>query len=102
MADAGETGVTDHAGEKFGLWKIADRFHKIAIRFGVAGDRASDLRDHIERVKLVELLKARYIDRGKFQTQKMPARLEHAVGFLQRCIDAGDIANAERDRIGVE
>ena len=45
--------------------KAANRFHQIAIGLGVAGDRAPERRDHVERVEIVEPVEPGHIDRRK-------------------------------------
>ena len=82
--------------------KAADRFHQIAVGLCVAGDGAAERRDHVERVEIVERVETGHIDGGEFEAQKAPADPQHAMGLLQRRLDARHVADAEGDGDGIE
>ena len=102
IGDAGKARRAQHVGEWLRLGKAADRFHQIAIGFGVAGDDAAELRNDIERIGVVERIEAGNIHGGEFKAEKPSADLEHAERFGQRPIDARHVADAEGDGRGVE
>src|ERR1041384_8537490 len=72
---AAEARAADHLGEFLGLGKLTDRFDEIAIGLGIASHRAADLRNHVERIEIVEPVEARQVDRRKLQAEEMPAEL---------------------------
>jgi len=82
--------------------EAADRFDKIAIRFGIAHHRAADRRHEVERIKLIQRIEPRHVDIGEFQAQEAPADLQRPVHFAQRHLDARHVADAERDRHRIE
>ena len=94
--------LTHHAGEGFRCRKAADRFHKITIRLGVARDEFSDLGDDAEGLELVQRVEARHLLGREFETEKMPARLQHPVNLRERKFDPRHVADAEGDRSGIE
>ena len=100
--DATEISAADHVGELRGLGKLADRLDEIAIGLGVAGHGAADRRDDVERIEVVEPVKARHVDRGELQADEMSAELQHAMDLAERHVDARHVADAERDGDGVE
>ena len=91
-----------HLGKCLGPRKAADRFHQIAIGLGVAGDRAAERRDHVERIEIVERVEPGHIDGGEFEAEEAPADPQHAMGFRERRLDARHVADAERDGDGIE
>src|SRR6266436_5699094 len=101
-ADAGEASRTDHFRKRGGLGKSTNRFHEIAIGFGVPGDGTAERRDHLERKQIVNPVQSGHIDRGEFQAQQSTAVLEHAKRFVEREIDPRHVADAERDGVAVE
>ena len=84
------------------LGKFADQLDQILIGLAVAGHRLADRRDDVERIQFVERVEARHVDRGKFQAKEPPAGPQHAEAFRQRRVDARHVADAERDRHGIE
>src|ERR1044072_8184747 len=99
---AAEARAADHLGEFLGLGKLTDRFDEIAIGLGIASHRAADLRNHVERIEIVEPVEARHVDRRKLQAEEMPAELQHAMDLTKRRFDPRHVADAERDGDGVE
>ena len=93
---------SDHVRKLVGRRKLANRFDEIAIRRAVAGHDLAHRRDGGKRIGVVDLLDHRQIDAREFEAQVMPAALEHPIGFAKRGFDARHVADAERDRIGVE
>ena len=87
-ADAGETGRADHVRKRGGLRKFTNRFHKVAIRFRVAGHGAAERRNHLERKQIVNPVQPGHVDSGEFQAQQSTAVLEHAKRFVEREIDS--------------
>src|SRR5262249_45572729 len=84
------------------LRKFADGFHEIAIGLGITRHHAAEFGDHPEREQVIEPVEAGYIDAGKFQAEEAAARLQHAIGFLQRAVDPRYVADAEGDGVAVE
>src|SRR5258708_31245022 len=101
-ADAGEAGRTDHVRKRGGLGKFTNRFHEVAIGFGVASDGPAERRDHLERKKIVNPGQSRHIDRGEFQKQESAAVLEAAKRFFEREIDPRHVADAQPDGVANE
>jgi hypothetical protein len=91
-----------HRGENLRLWKAANRFDQITIRFRVAHDHPAERRNDIERIEVIERIERGNVDGGEFETEKSAADLEHAVRFRERMLDARHIADAEGDGHGVE
>src|SRR5688572_13865737 len=54
IVDAIEAGVEHEPFQRFLVGMNAYRFREIAITFGVAGDRLSEPRQHLERIEVVE------------------------------------------------
>src|SRR3981189_2668299 len=92
-ADAGETGRTDHFRKRGGLGKFTNRFHEVAIGFGVAGAGAAERRNHLERKKIINPIQPGYVDGGEFQAQESTAVLKHAKSFVEREIDPRHVAD---------
>ena len=90
------------AAKACGLRKAADRFHQIAIRFGIAGDHAAERGDDVERVEVIEPVETGNIDGGELEAEEFSADLEHAKRLGERRIDARHVADAERDGRGIE
>ncbi len=91
-----------HVGERIRAREAADRFDEIAIRLGIAHDRAADRRHDIERIELVQRIEPGHIDIGEFKTQEPPSDAQHAMHFGERHVDARHVADAERDRHRIE
>ena len=66
-----------------GLREAADRFDQIAIGLGVAGHRAAERRDDVERIEVVERVEAGNVDGGEFEAEKAAADAS-ARGTLRR------------------
>ena len=81
--------------------KAPDAFGEIAIGRAVARHQLAEPRQHGEGIEIVEIVQPGRCDAGEFETEKPPARLEHAIGFAERLVEMGDVADAEGDRIGV-
>src|SRR6185437_2484026 len=60
------------------------------------------MRNHLERIELVEPVQAGQVDGGKLQAQEAPAYSQDTIGLLQRALDARNVADAERDRDAIE
>src|SRR5436190_22153368 len=100
--DASKTDLAQHLRECLRGLKAADRLDEIPVALRISGHRAPERLDQVERIKIIEAIEARNIHRGEFQAEKVPAGAQHTIGFPQRAFDATDVANAERDRYGVE
>src|SRR5579885_727756 len=79
-----EPGRRDRFSKGFRLRKAPDRFDKIPVGVGVAGDGLAKRRNDIERIKVVNRIEPRHIDAGKFQTEKTAARPQHAMELGKR------------------
>lgn len=100
--DAAEACIADHAREGGGSRETADRFDEVAVGLGIAGDEAAHFRNEFEGEGIIDCIEAGDVHGGKFETEETSAALEHAIGFRQCEVHAGDIADAEGDGIGVE
>src|SRR3546814_5630497 len=58
--------------------------------------------DQMVRVSVIGLRETRPLIGRKFEAEKASAIAQHAVRFLQRGGNVGDVADTEGDRIGVE
>ena len=92
----------DHLRESVGRRKLANQFDKIAIGAAVAGHDLAHGRNRGERISVVEPVDPRQIDTRELEAQEMPAALEHPMGLAEGVFDLRHVADAERDRIGVE
>src|SRR5690606_11656222 len=95
-----ETGTFDHRRKILLVGEFADGFDEIAVWLAVAGHRIADPRDRVERPCVVKLVEAWHRDFGKLEHHDAAARLEHAVSFLKRDVDARHVPDSERDRVG--
>src|SRR4051794_24425295 len=102
MADAREAGGADHPAERLRFWKFADRLDEVAIGLAIAGHRLTELGYDLEREQLIEPVEAGHVDAGEFQAEESAAGPQHAMRLAQRQIDTRHVANAERDRAGIE
>src|SRR5260221_10818116 len=100
--DAGKTSGADHVRERVGFRKFADGLDEVLVGFGIAGHGAAKLGDHLEGKEFVETIKPGYVDGGKFQAEKSPARPQHTECLVKRQIDPRHIADAEGDGVAVE
>src|SRR5260370_28642293 len=100
--DAGKAGRPYHFSKRAGLGKLADRFDEVTIGFGIAGHRAAERRNDLERKQIVDSIEPGHVDGGKFQAQETAAGPQHTIGFAKREIDPRYVAYAERDGVGVE
>src|SRR3954451_13351334 len=99
---ARETGCADHFRERIRFRKFADRFHKVAIRFSVAGYGAAQRRYHIEGKQVVKPIEPRHVHGGEFKAQESSAGLEYTKSLLKRRIDSRHVANAKSDGVAIE
>ena len=53
-------------------------------------------------MEVVDTVEDRHVDLRELEAQEPPAGLQNAVGLAERLVDVRDVADAERDRIGVE
>ena len=97
-----EARVADHGGEGFLLGEATDAFDEILIGRAVAGRQFAEARDDLERMEIIDAVENRDLNFGKFKAHEAAAGAEHAVGFCERAVDMGDVADAEGDRVGVE
>src|ERR1700742_2681932 len=102
IAGTGKASLLDHRAKIFSGRKLADRFDKVAIGFGIARDELADRRNGPERISLINAVERCDIDLRKFETEKMAAPAQHAISLFERDVDARHVADAESDRIGVE
>src|SRR6185437_16577988 len=65
-------------------------------------DGAADRRNDVERINLIELVEAGYIDRREFEAKEASADLQHAMRFGERAFDARHVADAEGDGDAIE
>src|SRR5690606_3003540 len=97
-----EAGGTGHFGENFLRRELADALHEVAVGLLTRSDEPPETRDDLKRVQIVKTVQHRHLTFRKLEACKAATRLQHAEGFPQRGIDVGDVADAERNRIGVE
>jgi hypothetical protein len=62
----------------------------------VTADESTNHRQHVIEVQLISAVDDRRSRRRKFENDKSPARLEHAMNFAQSRIEIGDIAYSKR------
>src|SRR5947209_5425321 len=78
IARALQSGGRDHAAEAVGMRKAADGFDEVAVGIAIAGHDFADGRNRRERIGLIDAVKQRHIDIGKFETQKTAAVFQNA------------------------
>src|ERR1700691_2392019 len=88
IAGTGKASLLDHRAKIFGRRKLANRFDKVAIGFGVACDQLADRRNGPERIGLVDAVERRDIDLRKFEAEKMATPAQHTISLFERDIDA--------------
>lgn len=77
-----KVGVLDLLGPLGLFGEHANRFDKVLVRIFVVGDHVAHLRNHIEGVRVVELLKARHDHMRKLETHESTSRSQHSVSLL--------------------
>jgi len=92
----------DHVGEPVLIRKPADRFDEVLVAFGIVCDQLAHFRDDVEGIEVIGLLHQLVGQLGKLQHHEPPARAQHPEGFGQGVWDAGDITDAETDRVDIE
>ena len=100
--DARKMRLAHHGGERLRLREAADRFDQIAIGLGIAGDRAAERGNDVERIEVVEPVEARHVDGRKFKADEAAADFQHAIRLRKRALDARHVADAECDGHGIE
>ncbi len=97
-----KSGGFDHHGERILLWKFSNALDEILVGLSGAGRQSPEARDNFERVEIIEPIKKWNLAFRKFKTQETSAGAKHTISFTQCPVDVRDIANAERDCVGVE
>src|SRR5687767_9005013 len=67
-----EACLTDHLGEIRLTRKLANRLHQILIAIGIACHCLAYLRNGVERPGVIDLVKDRQFDLGKFEAEESP------------------------------
>src|SRR5262249_17084124 len=80
----------------------ADALDQILIGLAVAGHYLAERRTDAEGIEVIEPRQRRQRDMTELQAQEAAARLQHAPRLGQGARDAGDVAQAEGDRVGIE
>src|SRR5690349_5735240 len=91
-----------HALERLLVRVLADRFGQVLVAVRVAGEQLAELRQHLERVEIVELAEQLALHARELQYQRATAGLEHATDVGQRLVLVGDVAQAEGHGHGIE
>ena len=83
-----------------GNWRI--ELGEVAIRFRIAGDHAAERRNDVERVEIIEPVETGHVHARELEAEKVPAWAQYAERLRQGGVDTRHVADAERDRVGVE
>src|SRR5581483_5542862 len=102
VAHAAKARLADQGGERLLLRKAADALDEVAVGLGRTRRQGAEPRDHLEGVEVVEAVEQRHLAGRELQAQVAATGPEHAVSLAQGAIDAGNVADAEGDRVGVE
>ena len=92
----------DHAREGRLVGEAADALGQIAIGRLVPGDPRAEPGQDGERVGVVGPPQRRRRHGRELEAKKPAARHQHAPGFGQGTVDPGDVADAERDGVGID
>ena len=90
------------AAKACGLREAADRFHQVAIRLPITRNGAAERRDDVERVKIIQPSRPGTSTAENSRQRNLPPTLQYAKRLGQRHIDPRHIADAERNRHGIE
>src|SRR5438874_2253252 len=81
--------------------KASDAFCEIAIGGAVPRHHFTQSRKDGEGIEIVQHIQPRELHFGEFETEKSPARFQHAIRFGEHAIEMRHISNTESNRIGV-
>src|SRR5438105_6075147 len=81
--------------------KAPDAFREIAIGSAVPRHHFTQSRQHGEGIEIVQCIQPRDLHFGEFETEKSPARFQHAIRFGEHAVEMRHISDTEGDRIGV-
>src|SRR6266566_3846287 len=84
-----ETLARDHRGKTALSRKAPDAFCEIAIGGAVPSHPFTQSRKHGERIEIVQCIQSRDLHFGEFETEKSPARFQHAIRFGEHAIEMG-------------
>src|SRR5580692_12732920 len=99
--DSRKTGNAHHLRKYIRTGEAANGLHEVAVGRRIAGDHAPKRRNDLERVGVVQPIKARNIDGGEFKAEKSAADAQHAIDLGERQLNPRDIANTECDGDGI-
>ena len=90
-----EAGLTHHGREFLSSWEAFDRGWKIAICTLVSGNLASDLREYIQEIKVIEPSDQFILRSGEFQDDQFSSWFQHSQGFPQAFVLVLEIPYSE-------
>ena len=102
IADLAEPGIPDHFREEFLPREAADRFDQIFVRLARAGRQFAEPGNDLEGMKIIEPVEAGDFNLRKLEAEEPPARPQDSEGLAKCPVDVRDVADAKRNRIGVE
>ena len=74
---------------------LADALGQVLVAVRIAGKQAAQLRQHLERMEIVDRLEPGHLHLGKLQHPRLPAHPQHPRDLAQGRVLVGDVAQAE-------
>ncbi len=101
-ADTLEAGRFDQPGKRFLGRKATNAFDEVRVGLRSTGCELAKLRDHIERVEVVDGIQDRYVNVAELKAQKPATGFQDTPGFSQCAINVRYVADTKRDCVGIE